>query len=59
MKLKRVYAPDTKTGIERITRQCGDNVMILSNRRQDDQNVILVAVDNDASPPATVESMRL
>ncbi|MFN3163160.1 MAG: hypothetical protein ACE37N_06690, partial [Pseudohongiellaceae bacterium] len=54
MKLKRIYAPDTRTGIERITRQCGSNVMILSNRRQEDQNVILVAIDNEEAPPAEV-----
>ena len=46
MKLKRIYAPNTKIGIDRITAQCGDNVMILSNRREDDQNVILVAFDD-------------
>lgn len=62
MKLKRIYAPDTKTGIERITRECGNNVMILSNRRQDDQNVILVALDNSensGSETATVDFERI
>lgn len=55
MKLKRIYAPSTKAGIDRITAQCGDNVMILSNRREDDQNVILVAFDEGSAPQVSAE----
>lgn len=55
MKLKRIYAPNTKAGIDRITAQCGDNVMILSNRREDDQNVILVAFDDGNATQASAE----
>lgn len=55
MKIKKIYAKDTRTAMRKMKAECGDDAVILSNRKTADGIEMIVAIDFDPNVINSIE----